>query len=119
MQRPLRLRRKEDFARLRTTGRVWRHPLVILSVAPNDLPHNRYGFITGKRLGNAVQRNRVRRLLREAVRQAHPALSSGHDMVFIARDTIAGQPFAAVQAAVSTCLRRAGLWTEDGEDRAE
>jgi len=119
MQRPLRLRRQEDFARLRTSGRVWRHPFVILSVAPNALPHNRYGFITGKRLGNAVQRNRVRRLLREAVRQAHPGLQEGYDMVFIARGAIAGQPFVSVQDAVVTLLRRAGLWDDQLENRVE
>jgi len=118
MQRPLRLRRKEDFARLRTSGQVWRHPFVIMSAAPNALPHNRYGFIIGKRLGNAVRRNRIRRLLREAVRQAHPVLAQGYDVVFIAREAIAGQDLAAIRAAVVSCLQRAGLHPKAGEDDA-
>lgn len=110
MQRHLRLRRKEDFSRLRQAGRVWRHPLLILSVTPNDLSHNRYGFITSKQLGKAVVRNRIRRLLREAVRHAHPQLAVGHDMVFIAREPIGGQPYQVVQDAVVTILGQAGLW---------
>ena len=65
MQRRLRLRRKDDFARLRQHGRVWRHHMLILSVTPNGLTHNRYGFVTSKHLGKAVVRNRTRRLLRE------------------------------------------------------
>jgi ribonuclease P protein component len=110
MQRHLRLRRREDFVRLRAHGQVQRHPLLIMSVAPNSLPHNRYGFITSKQLGNAVKRNRVRRLLREAVRHAHPVLKPGHDIVIIPRRRIMGQPYTAVQQAVTRCLQQAGLW---------
>ena len=65
MQTRFRLRRSSDFARLRERGRTWRHPFLILSVIENNLEHNRYGLIVSKRLGNAVKRNRVRRLMRE------------------------------------------------------
>jgi ribonuclease P protein component len=116
MQRHLRLRRKEDFDHLRRTGRVWRYPLLILSVAPNGLTHNRYGYVTSKQLGTAVVRNRIRRWLREAVRHAHPHLMQGHDMAFIARGPIAEQPYGAVHEAVMISLQQAGLWPSPGED---
>lgn len=116
MQRHLRLRRKADFARLRRHGRVWRHPFLVLSAAPNGLSHNRYGFITSKKLGKAVVRNRARRLLREAVRAVHDHLQTGYDIVLIARQPIAGQPYQAVLQAVETSLKRAGLWLPEKEN---
>ncbi len=116
MQRHLRLRRRADFIRLRRHGRVWRHAFLILSVAPNGLPYNRYGFITSKHLGKAVVRNRTRRLLREAVRGVHAHLQPGHDIVFIARPAIVGQPFQAVREAVTASLKRAKLWLPPPED---
>jgi ribonuclease P protein component len=112
MQRHLRLRHQRDFARLRAEGRVWRHRFLLLSVVPNHLTHNRYGFVTSKHLGKAVERNRIRRLLREVMRHAHPYLVQGYDMAVIARDPIVGQPYQAVQSAVTTCLQQAGLWEQ-------
>lgn len=109
MQRHLRLRRREDFDRLRKSGRVVRHPHLTLSVAPNALPHNRYGFITSKRLGNAVTRNLVRRRLREVMRRVDPRLAQGFDLVVVARPSLAQQPFAAVEQAVLACLQQAHL----------
>ena len=114
MQRHLRLRHREDFRRLRATGRVWPHPFFLLSVAPNGLSYNRYGFVTSKQLGNAVVRNMIRRRLREIVRRAHPRLASGYDMALIARAPVVGQPFAAVDRALIALLRQAGLW-QSGE----
>jgi ribonuclease P protein component len=61
----------------------------VLAILPNNLEHNRYGFVVGKRVGNAVVRNRVRRWLREAVRALEPHLRNGYDVVIIARGPIA------------------------------
>ncbi|MFO7322258.1 MAG: ribonuclease P protein component [Chloroflexota bacterium] len=113
MQSRLRLRDTRDFERLRREGRVYHQRGLTLSVAPNELPHNRYGFITGKGLGKAVQRNRVRRLLRETVRELHPRLRSGHDIVLIARRPLVGQPFVVVKRIVSELLYQAGLVESD------
>ena len=119
MQRDLRLKRQEDFARLRQSGRAWRHPFFVLSVAPNRLTHNRYGFVTSKRLGKSVVRSRVRRLLREAVRHAHPFITPGHDLAFIARAPIVGQPYQAVEQAVQSGLQQAGLWSPPPEEQSQ
>jgi len=115
MQRRLRLRRTDDFARLRAAGRVWRHPWLVLSMTTNGLPHNRYGFVTSKQVGGAAARNRVRRVLREAVRQLHPRLRPGHDLALIARSPIVGQPSAEVWRVVETLTQRAGLLETPGE----
>lgn len=113
MQRHFRLREGRDFARLRREGRVFHHRWLTLSIAPNTLPNNRYGFITGKYLGKAVIRNRVRRLLREATRQLHSQLQPGHDIVFIARQPLVGQPFDVVQRIVNDLLHQAGVVESD------
>jgi len=110
MQRHLRLRRKEDYEHLRKHGRVWRHPWFTLSTAPNRLDHNRYGFVTSKRLGKAVTRTRVRRQLREVIRQLHPYLKPGHDIILIAREPIIGQKYQPIVEAVTTSLQQAELW---------
>lgn len=109
MERRLRLRRTQDFQRLRKTGRVKRHPTMVLSYAPNDLSHNRYGFITSKRLGNAVVRNKIRRILREVMRELHPNLKSGFDIVIIGRSAIVEQPFSIVKRILYELVNRANL----------
>lgn len=113
MQRRLRLRQSADFGRLRREGAAKRHPCLILSYAPNAFDHNRYGFITGKRLGNAVIRNRTRRLLREAIRLIHPQLEQGYDIALIARPAIVGQSFDDVQGIIHQLCVRASLLSEE------
>jgi ribonuclease P protein component len=112
MRRRLRLRRNEDFARLRREGRTYHHGWMTLSFAPNGRPYNRYGFVAGKHLGTAVSRNRVRRLLRESARLLHPQLHAGYDIAFIARHPIVGQPLVAVQRIVRELAQRAGILVE-------
>jgi ribonuclease P protein component len=115
MQQRFRLTQGADFARVREQGTTYPHRLLSLTVAANHLPDNRYGFITSKRLGNAVTRNRARRLLREAVRQLHPQLNSGFDVVIVARRDIVGQHFLSVSRTVYELVRQAGLLRVEGE----
>ena len=119
MQARFRLRRPADFARLRAIGTSRRHPLVILSFAQNTLGHNRYGVVTTRRIGNAVVRNRARRLMREALRHHHAQIRPGYDIVLIARAAIVGQQCAAVCDAVQNLLSRAALLVSTDCDAAQ
>jgi ribonuclease P protein component len=109
MQRDLRLRHAEDFQRIRHEGHSYPHHLMILSVAPNTLTHNRYGIITSKHLGKAVKRNQIRRQVREAVRLLHSQVKSGYDIVLIARRPLVEQPFDLVQRTIIDLFRQAEL----------
>lgn len=110
MDKRFRLRRSADFKLVRGQGHSWVHPLLVLYARPNDSSHIRVGFSVSKRVGNAVARNRVKRLLRVAVRARLPELSPDRDLLFIARAPIARADFAAVLAAVTQLLERCGLY---------
>ena len=114
--RPLRLRRPFDFEHVRRHGRSWSTPLVVLVTLPNALEHNRYGFAVGRRIGKATARNRVKRRLREAVRDLHPSLRPGYDVVVIARGPLANPEVSqpAIIEALDQVTRRANLRREDG-----
>jgi ribonuclease P protein component len=111
MNRSQRLRRAREFTAVYQRGRAWSNQLLAVRVLPNDLPHGRYGFAVGKRVGTAVVRNKVKRRLREAVRALAPA--GGWDVVVIARPEAAGADYAALRAALASLLRRAQLLGKD------
>jgi ribonuclease P protein component len=70
----------------------------------------RVAIAAGKRLGNAVVRNRIKRRLREAIRQVYPRLALGYDLIVIARAPILEAEFAQIVTALDEVLRRAKVW---------
>jgi ribonuclease P protein component len=107
MHRRLRLQRKTDFDAVFKQGRAWHNELLVLRSLANTLEHNRFGFVTSKRLGNAVTRNRVRRRLREAIRVL--PLTPGRDVVVSAKAAAARADFHELTRAVADLLTRAKL----------
>lgn len=109
MQRRFSLRHKADFDRMRQQGRSYHHRFMILNLLANGQVDNRYGFIVSRQVGGAVSRNRVRRLLREAMRFLHPQLKAGFDVVIVARRDLAGQPLQVVVRTIEELMIRAKL----------
>jgi ribonuclease P protein component len=113
MKRAHRLRRPDQFQRVRRDGRKWDTGLLSLNAAPSRRRATRCGFIISKRFGKAVDRNRARRRVREAVRLAMGSIASGWDLVFILRSQeLTTVAFAQIEAAVAQLLQRAGAWRE-------
>jgi ribonuclease P protein component len=86
-----RLTSATEFRQVRDRGRSRAGRYLVLGVLPADSaeleePLTRVGFITTRKLGNAVVRNRVRRVMREIVRKNLPRVQPGYWLVTIARN---------------------------------
>ena len=111
--RDQRLRRKGDFQALREHGVSRAHPLLVLRAVPNALPYARFAFVVGRRVApNAVDRNRVRRRLREIVRRL--PVRGGWDQLLIARKPIVEADFETIRGVVVELERRLGLLADGG-----
>lgn len=110
VRRELRLRRRKDFDRVFRGGRAWSNNLLVLRTLASDLPNNRFGFVTSKRVGGAVVRNRTRRRLREALRQL--PLDTAWDIVVSAKTPAGKADYHELKRAVVDLLSRAGLLKE-------
>lgn len=110
--RAYRLREEADVRRVRATGKAFAHGPLVARVLPNSLepPQNRYTVIAGKKRGDAVDRNRLKRLTREALRGFHPWLRPGHDIVLVVRGDVLEMPtLTEAQTALGRIFRKAGL----------
>jgi ribonuclease P protein component len=108
--RAARIKQGRDFTRVRQAG----ERLVIGCLIANwqRLPAgfaSRLGVVTSKRIGCAVVRNRARRLMRETFRLHQHDLAAPVDLVLVARPSIVGKGFVAVEKDFLTTLRKARL----------
>lgn len=115
MERRLRLRESSDIKRVRARGMAVAEGPFVARVLPNRLepPQNRYTVVAGKKQGNAVKRNRVKRLAREALRHLDPLLVTGVDVLVLVRGKAEEVPdYATARALLDRIVARAGLLAE-------
>jgi len=109
LQRNFRLTRSEDFERARRSGRSYPHRLVVLVARSNETERTRVGVTAGRTVGNAVKRNRAKRLLRAAMQSLVSLVRPGWDVILIARPPLVSSSSAEVREVLVTLLRRAEL----------
>lgn len=97
------------FRRLYKTGKSVVTPLFVLYVRKNKQEINRLGITTSKTVGKAVQRNRCRRVLREAYRLLEPEMIPGFDLILVARTRTSKVSMNAVKETMRETLCKQGM----------
>jgi len=103
LPRALRIRKSRDFRRLERQALKGSHPLVTALARPAGKGRGRVGFTVSKKVGDAVTRNRVKRLLREIVRQ-EKSLFEGLELILIARPESASAAIGPLREAVQKAV---------------
>lgn len=106
--RTLRVRKRGAFVEIQREGKKTSGAGLLMFVLPQRRPGPaRLGVTVSRRVGGAVVRNRIRRLVREAFRLNPTWFPEGLDVVFIARPT-AGRDLSIIAADIQSLCRRAG-----------
>ncbi len=104
------LRRRSDFEALGRLGVSRGNRLLVLRWRRTDGRETRIGLSTPRSLGSAVERNRVRRRLRELLRRSYGELGNGWDVLLIARPEAGRASWEELREALASLLRRAAIW---------
>ena len=103
------LNRNTDFRRTYGRGKVYTSPALVTYVAKSSAGICRVGITTSKKIGNAVERNRSRRVIRAAFRAVLPQVEGKWDIVFVARNKTKYLKSTQLEAIMLAHLKQAGV----------
>ncbi|HEX7556430.1 MAG TPA: ribonuclease P protein component [Leptolinea sp.] len=115
MKRRFRLTRSNDIKRVRRVGKSYAHPLIVLVISLSPEISSRIAIITGKSVGGAVERNRVRRRVKAICDKVLPEMKTGFQAVLIGRAPSGQATYKELENSVKSVFRRAGLIQNSNE----
>lgn len=98
------------FRRAYNRGKCFVSPEVVTYIIRNRSKSLRIGITTSKKVGKAVQRNRARRIIKEAYRLISDDISCGFDVIFVARKKTSEVKMNTIRGRIISHLRRAGVY---------
>ncbi len=108
-----RLKSNRDFARVFRQGKQWRRPLLLICVRPNRRNVNRFGVTCSRQVGTAVERNRLKRCLRESWRHLAAQMKLGYDVVLVASASALSAKQTLFERQLLSMLLDAGLLNQE------
>ena len=104
------LKRRNDFQRVYRQGKSLANRYFVLYVFESEALAGKVGFAAGKKLGCAVKRNRVKRLLRESYRLHSPELRPGIALLLVGRQSMLDVKCPVVEKAFLSLGKKAGIF---------
>ena len=102
-----------EFLRAYKRGKGYVDSLVVMYVIKNRYGFTRFGITSSKKVGNAVKRNRARRVIRQSVRNIGFDMTQGYDIILVARAKTAYVKQQQVEAQLRILAKQAGLIEND------
>lgn len=102
-----------EFLRAYKRGKGYVDSLVVMYVIKNRYGFTRFGITSSKKVGNAVKRNRARRVLRQSVRNIGFDMNAGYDIILVSRAKTAYVKQQQVEAQLRNLAQQAGLINND------
>ena len=115
----LTLRKQRDFSRVYKQGKSRGGKYAVILYKRNGLKISRTAFVSSKKVGNSVERNRSRRLLRAAYKEIETEIRSGFDIIFVARNAINGCKEQEVEKQLRKSLKGSGLLRDSNINKNE
>lgn len=106
---PERLKKSWEFLRVYQKGKKAWDPYFVIYVYRTQFRQTRLGITASKKVGNSVQRNRVKRLIREAFRMLKPELLPQYDIVVVGRPAACGLKAGEAIESFRKLFRRASI----------
>ncbi|MCK8816615.1 ribonuclease P protein component [Natroniella sulfidigena] len=103
------LKKTHEFKRVYRRGNSVANRLLVLYVLATREPTRRVGYSVSKKIGKAVVRNRVKRVLKEAYRHNKDKLTTRLDLVLIARKPIVDASYQQIESAMNHLFRKAKI----------
>lgn len=108
------LRFNYEFGKVYKKGRYLPGRYLVLHFIRHGRDYSRLGVTTGKKVRGSVQRNRMRRLMRECYRLNEANIRTGYDIVLLGRDDPKDVKLASVERDFIYLFKKAGLWEDKG-----
>lgn len=108
------LRFNYEFGKVYKKGRYLPGRYLVLHFIRHGRDYSRLGVTTGKKVRGSVQRNRMRRLMRECYRLNEASIKRGYDIVLLGRDDPQDVKLASVERDFIYLFKKAGIWEDKG-----
>ncbi len=108
MKRTDTLKNNYEFRRIYAKGKSYHHPALILYLMKNRAGICRIGITTSKKIGNAVQRNRCRRIIRAGYAGLEDKIKDNYDIVIVARSRTKYLKSSDIEDILISQLKQAG-----------
>ena len=104
------LNKNKNFKYVYNRGKNVVSPILVTYVVKNKLGINRIGITTSKKIGNAVERNRARRIIKVAYRNCYSQIKTGYDLVFVARNKTVKSNSNQIYDVMKLHLSHLNIW---------
>lgn len=106
MKNTVSIKENKDFRRLYYKGKTAAYPFVAVYLRKNNSEINRLGITVSTKVGKAVTRNRIKRLIREVYRLHESEIKTGIDIVVVARNKAKNATYGDIEKSLMSCFSK-------------